>query len=116
VIKGVKKAGIHGLAKLFIPTTKRGGEVMARIICSIGNGIDWCGHESDGVDDSLPLCSRHRKLINEPLREQIAREILAECEKNHASPYNNIVLTHGGEPLPLLCRCAKAAAIARGEK
>lgn len=53
---------------------------MAKIICSIGNGIDWCGHESDGADDSLPLCSRHRKLINEPLREQIEREILAKCK------------------------------------
>jgi len=50
------------------------------------------------------------------LREQIAREIEAECERNHTSPYNDIVRTHGGEPFPSLCRCAKAAAIARGEK
>ena len=77
---------------------------MAKIICSIGNGIDWCGHESDGADDSLPLCSRHRKLINEPLREQIKREIKQHC----------IDIGHWHEP-NMPCQVhERAAAIAGG--
>jgi len=76
------------------------------VLCSIGNPStkEVCGYPSDEVDDSLPLCSRHRKLINETFREQIAKEIVAyhndpkSCHKDYRH-----------------CECEVYLAIARGE-
>jgi hypothetical protein len=79
------------------------------VFCSIGNPFtkEVCGYPSDEVDDSLPLCSRHRKLINEPLREQIAREIEARVIGS--------VDTKGGFGEAFNQGIVTAAAIARGE-
>ena len=86
------------------------------VLCSIGDpsARGFCGYQSDGVDDSLPLCSKHRKLINETLREQIAREIEARHEIRKALQVLHLVDRTFNPCYQGVCCCAEDAAIARG--